>query len=513
VYLCPAQTALIVTNIAMKLLPKSTAGTLLPILAGTIIFSLAEARAAVSLSVDPSAITNDFQGKITLAISNVTPGGTVTVQRYADLNGNGIIDAGEPLVLSFKVTDGHVPLINGVRNFNVPGDEDGLTNGQIRVELFVPSVDVALPAALKSIFKVTDPANSSATQPFTVSQKLYPQGVRGQIRAAANGMEVGHAIVVLASQSTSSALVSETDTFGNYTFYCLAGAYVVQTLADGFIDDDSIVINVNCGEFVTNNLRLAAANLTIAGKVSDSLTGAGIPGIFVDAKSTNNLRADSFTDTNGNYSLRVTSTNIWSVRADKTQPALQGYVALAKRTGVSVTSANVSNVNFQLPQATALIYGTIKDDRSNPVIGLAVIAQDLGSPKHEADGLSLVTDSKYALGVVAGTWTVGDEFALLGYPGQMSNVTVAAGQALPVNFVVPAANFPGLSAPQRLSNSQFQFLLQVTAGQTYTIQASTDLNAGNWLCLLVTNAPSNLITIVDSHATNRSRFYRALLGP
>ncbi len=361
-HLCSAQTAFLLTNTAMKPFPKNMAGTLLPILAGTIIFSWADAKAAVSFAVDPSTITNDFQGKITLAISNVAPGGTVTVQRYADLNGNGVIDAGEPLVLSFKVTDGQAPLINGVRNLNVPGDEDGLTNGQIRVELFVPSVDVALAAALKSIFKVTDPANGSATQPFSVSQKLYPQGVRGQVRAAATGMEVGHAIVALTSQTTSGALVSETDT-------------------------------------------------------------------------------------NGNYSLRVTSTNLWSVRPNKTQPALEGYVALAKRTDVNVTNANVSNVNFPLPQATALIYGTIKDDHSKPLIGLAVIAQDLGSPRHEADSLSLVTDGNYSLGVIAGTWTVGDEFAFLGYPGQTSNVTVAAGQTLPVNFVVPVANFPSLSGP------------------------------------------------------------------
>jgi len=78
---------------------------------------------------------------------------------------------------------------------------------------------------------------------------------------------------------------------------------------------------------------------------------------------------------------------------------------------------------------------------------------------------------------------------------------------------VPAANFPSLSAPQRLSNSQFQFLLQGTAGKTYTVQASTDLNPANWLCLLVTNTTSSLITIVDSQATNRSRFYRALIAP
>src|SRR5713226_420478 len=424
----------------MKPFPKNMAGTLLQLLAGTIIFSLADAKAAVSLVVDPSSITNDFQGKITLAISNVAPAGTVTVQRYADLNGNGVIDAGEPLVLSFKVTDGQVPLINGVRSLNVPGDEDGSTNGQIRVELFVPSVDVALATAVKSIFKVTDAANSSATQPFTVNQKLYPQGVHGQIRAAATGMEVGHAIVALTSQTASGAIVSETDTLGNYTFYCLPGTYAVETLVNGFIDDDSIQVTVNCNQFVTNNLRLAAANLTIAGKVSDSLTGAGIPGILVDARSTNNLRVNSFTDTNGNYSLPVTSTNLWSVRPNKTQPALHGYAALAKRTDVTVTNANVSNLNFQLPQATALIYGTIKDEHSNPVIGLAVIGQDIGSPKHEADGLSLVTDGNYSLGVVAGTWTVGNEFAFLGYPGQTTNVTVAAGQTLPVNFVVPAAN-------------------------------------------------------------------------
>src|SRR6266481_3669869 len=87
-YLCSAQTAFLLTNTAMKPFPKNMANTLLSILAGTFIFSLADVKAAVSLVVDPSTITNDFQGKITLAISNVAPGGTVTVQRYADLNGD-----------------------------------------------------------------------------------------------------------------------------------------------------------------------------------------------------------------------------------------------------------------------------------------------------------------------------------------------------------------------------------------------------------------------------------------
>ena len=50
------------------------------------------------------------------------------MQRYADVNANGLIDPQEWLVQSFPVTDGVRPMIGGVRNINVPGDEDGAVN-------------------------------------------------------------------------------------------------------------------------------------------------------------------------------------------------------------------------------------------------------------------------------------------------------------------------------------------------------------------------------------------------
>src|SRR5258707_5947172 len=67
--------------------------------------------AAIGLTVSPAAITNDYIGKITLGITNLTVGKTVTVEWFADMNTNGIIDAGDVLTKSFQVTDGQAPLV------------------------------------------------------------------------------------------------------------------------------------------------------------------------------------------------------------------------------------------------------------------------------------------------------------------------------------------------------------------------------------------------------------------
>src|SRR3954447_8785463 len=91
---------------------------------------------SANVSITPPSITNDFHGTIVLSITGLTPGQTVAVEEYMDVNGNGIIDSGqEYLRRSFTVGDGRVTSVGGVRYLGVPGDEDGLTNGQIRIEL------------------------------------------------------------------------------------------------------------------------------------------------------------------------------------------------------------------------------------------------------------------------------------------------------------------------------------------------------------------------------------------
>jgi hypothetical protein len=79
--------------------------------------------AAATLSVTPNSISNLYPGNITLQINGLTNGETVLVERFLDINTNGVIDVSEPLVQSFRVTDGKVDSIGGVRNLNIPGDD------------------------------------------------------------------------------------------------------------------------------------------------------------------------------------------------------------------------------------------------------------------------------------------------------------------------------------------------------------------------------------------------------
>jgi hypothetical protein len=70
-----------------------------------------------------------------------------------------------------------------------------------------------------------------------------------------------------------------------------------------------------------------------------------------------------------------------------------------------------------------------------------------------------------------------------------------------------------LSEPERVSPTQFRFVLTGLPGQCYTILKSTNLSSANWSVLLVTNAPAESFTVLDPWATNRSAFYRAVTGP
>jgi hypothetical protein len=51
-------------------------------------------------------------------------------------------------------------------------------------------------------------------------------------------------------------------------------------------------------------------------------------------------------------------------------------------------------------------------------------------------------------------------------------------------------------------------------GHDYTIQSSTNLSPANWVPVFVTNnTASNSFIFTDAGATNRQKYYRAVLGP
>src|SRR5260370_25693156 len=108
----------------------------------------AAAHAAVGFTLSPSIITNGYEGTIALNITGLGIGQKIVVKVFGDLKETGLIDASTPLMLDFAVTDRQVPLIRGARNPNVPGDDDGLTNGQIPLRPPFPTLHPACsPAA------------------------------------------------------------------------------------------------------------------------------------------------------------------------------------------------------------------------------------------------------------------------------------------------------------------------------------------------------------------------------
>jgi len=473
------------------------------------------AAPAITLTLNPSSITNDYVGTLTLNIGGLTPGMTVTVESWANLNTNGVIDAGDLLIQRFQVTDGQVPLVAGVRNLNVPGDEDGLTNGQIRTVLNFPPAGGSF-AAGQGLYRVLDPAGSltSVTQAFSVTQRHYPQGVTGRLTWAATGQPLTNAVIGLQPLLGTILGFTVTDTNGNYRFYCLPGIYAVGGLnTKGAIYSFAAPLTVGCGQTITNNLAVTNGTLYIAGRVTDAGTGSGIPALSVDANTPNGLIALTSTDTNGNYVLQVTP-NTWSLHPSTGAAAEAGYLD-PKRSNITISSASVSNVNFALSKPNALVHGAVRDTLNNPVFGVEIFASDQANTLR-CLGRSFATNGSYSLAVQAGTWNPapdGGDLGLRGFIGSGSTVTLVTGQASNVDFVVTRTNWPTLQAPLSLSAGGFQFTLNGMAGQNYTIQASTNLGRSNWVTALVTNAPCDAVLIRDPEATNGARFYRAVVMP
>ncbi|HWH70074.1 MAG TPA: hypothetical protein VNT26_11865, partial [Candidatus Sulfotelmatobacter sp.] len=153
-----------------------------------------------TLTISPARITNDYNGPITLSIGNLLPGSKVWVAKYPDFNGNGTADPAEPMMQGWGVADGSQSLIGGVRNRNVPGDEDGSTNGQIQLVLNYPGDNPVLERiAGQYLFQVSDPQGTftPVSAAFTIVQQAWPQAVSGTARDAGSGALLTNAMVVM----------------------------------------------------------------------------------------------------------------------------------------------------------------------------------------------------------------------------------------------------------------------------------------------------------------------------
>jgi hypothetical protein len=411
-----------------------------PVLSALLVLWLAAGDtgfAQQTLTVSPSITSNTYTGVITLNITGLTNGEKVSVEKWLDLNANGSIDAGEPLVDAFKIADNDLTnnLIGGVMDISVPWDTN-TTNGAITTTLnFAGSMAIENMTA-HFIYRLVSPTGRFApvTALFTITNANLPQSVSGTVYS--NGLTpLPYAVVVALDQQAGNPAGSVVaDINGHYFLTLPASSYSLIAGAANYYFDQSTgpsVILTN-GMAATNNLSLTNGTVTLSGSVYNAANSNGIGGLLLQLQS-GNLFAIAFTDTNGNYSAAV-SPSMWTVQATKERLARRAYVVQRSNTQWDTTTNSVSNANLALPHGTALFYGRVTDNLNAPFANVEIDAST--GNDYSAKGYS-DPNGNYAAAVLGGL------------TNEVWNCDVNNGAGTPIgNYVLNQFNSLALSSNQ-----------------------------------------------------------------
>ncbi len=415
-------------------------------------------HAAVTLTVTPAAVSNTYSGHITLQINGLASGDTVVVQKFLDLNTNGVVDASDWLVQQFNLTDGQAGMvIGGVTNFNVPGDID-TTAGQITAKLNFQNGDFIQGIAGQYLFKVSSPSGHFVpiTSFFSVTNLPYTQKFTGNVVSNGTSTTLPNAVVFLfppprqgkSGPGGSPLAGAVANNSGSYTIPAPPGTYTPVAFKNAYVTDFSAppLLTLGSGQTTTTNLALISATSTISGRLVDANnSNIGLPGILMSVQTTNGLTAVGSTDTNGNFTSSVqASAGQWALRAESTSLIIHGYVGLQNRTKAN---AGQTGVTIALPKATALLYGKVLDNLGNPLPGFDVYANDNNSSLYETDGYA-DANGNYISAVLGGLgandpWWVsvstdtGPTGYMLSQPAfdQNGGTNISVGTAVQANFM------------------------------------------------------------------------------
>ncbi len=212
--------------------------------------------------------------------------------------------------------------------------------------------------------------------------------------------------------------------FKSSTFY--RHENVLRTIAEGLglgFPGASIYV-VSMAEFFGPKTTQTG---TITGQVTDSSTGAAIPGAALSYSG-----GSTTTNSSGNYTLSKVAPGTYTVTASANGHASRG-------SPVTVTSGNTVTLNFQLnPTAAGAITGQVTDSSTGAAISGATVSYSGGSTTTDSSG-------NYTLSNVApGSYTV--TAAATNYVSASSTASVTSGNATTLNFQLNPApgNTPGM---------------------------------------------------------------------
>ncbi len=187
--------------------------------------------------------------------------------------------------------------------------------------------------------------------------------------------------------------------------------------------------------------------------------------------------------------------------AVRSQPAEPDYNSVALQNPIDTTSPNVALMepfNGDTVSSPVRFYVFVDDEGLSGVSSATLLIDGVAA-------VSNTTNNPIVLNVNPGSHT----WQIRGYD-QAGNSALSPTRTFTVSGTV-STNPIALSSPLKLSSNRFQFRFTSTPGQNYTVQAAAILT--NWFQILLTNAATNSVTVVDSNATNSARVYRVLQGP
>ena len=211
--------------------------------------------AVVTLTTTPSVVSNTFNGIITLQITGMTNGVTnVVVQKFLDVNTNGVIDSKDLLVQQFQLTAGQASrFTNGttvvtVTNF-MPGDMSS-TLGQIVAPLNFQNGDFMQTIVGQYLYKVSSPSGqfNPVTNLLVVNNAPYPSAIVGMVTNTVTSTNVPNAVVFLFSAANGGQNVLEgvvANSNGLFTLRAPPGTYFFGAAASNLVENIA-QFHLNC---------------------------------------------------------------------------------------------------------------------------------------------------------------------------------------------------------------------------------------------------------------------------
>jgi len=471
-----------------------------PVLASALlVFSLLTASPA-TFSVNPSVVTNDYRGLVTLQMSGLAFGESVQVVQFYDFNGNGVVDPQDMPVRADLITDGQAILVGGSTNFNVLGDDDGFPDGSVTSTIRFTQSPTLASGVGHYLFQFSSPSNQfpTVTLPFTVADAPYLQKVQGFVTSS--GTNVPHAAVALIQNLNGLLRVvvgTVADDAGAYALPAPSDAYTLIASWPGYLMDLTAapVFALLPGTTVVTNLGLIPATTALSGGLVDSESSQPLPMPAVQLMlfDATGLFTVGLTDAQGSFRVPVTP-GYWTVRPEWQSVVAHSYL-IPEPASYMEKSFFVSVVPYQgaevpLKAATTLLTGRVVDSQSNSIPGVVLSA----SPDANFDGLAMSgSDGTYAIALDSGSGFANVQdlssppaSAYL-WSGDYVNMTDGIPTLLDVVGQIPTAHFRGLltddfGAPLR----QFYFFANNAVGGTSTTITDTNGNfdlpvfGGSW---------------------------------